>query len=131
MTEDGPAPWLGPEFGLVECQEPGYPARTRANVIAADLSLLIGDDRSPGSQLLISIEHEIQAATWQSESDYRRPPPFLVKPIFDRALAGAKLCGVRALCIHPRQFWRRTAHGQWAFGARTVDVLAASQPEPG
>ena len=31
MTEDGPAPWLA-EFGLVECAEPGYPARTAANV---------------------------------------------------------------------------------------------------
>jgi Circularly permutated YpsA SLOG family len=30
-TEDGPAHWLA-EFGLVECPEPGYPARIVANI---------------------------------------------------------------------------------------------------
>jgi hypothetical protein len=94
MTEDGPAPWLATEFGLVECSEPGYPARTRANVVAADLSLLIGDDTSPGSRLLISIEQEIQASTWQ-EGSKNRPPPYRVRPVALRAEPVAHLGIVR------------------------------------
>jgi hypothetical protein len=41
MTEDGPAPWLA-DFGLVECPEPGYPARTEANVLAAGATFWFG-----------------------------------------------------------------------------------------
>ena len=48
-TEDGPAPWLA-DWGLVECEEPGYPARTRANVRDSDATLWLGDYHSPGGR---------------------------------------------------------------------------------
>lgn len=51
-TEAGPAPWLA-DFGLVECDEPGYPARTVANARDSDGTLWIGDPSSPGGQLTI------------------------------------------------------------------------------
>jgi hypothetical protein len=40
QTEEGPAPWLA-EYGLVECGQPGYPARTEANVESADATVII------------------------------------------------------------------------------------------
>ena len=51
-TETGPAPWLA-EFGLVECPDPGYPARRRRNVMDADAVLVFGNLSSPGSRGLI------------------------------------------------------------------------------
>jgi hypothetical protein len=47
-TEDGPSPWLA-DFGLIECREPGYPARTRANVLEASATIWLGSLNSPGS----------------------------------------------------------------------------------
>jgi hypothetical protein len=47
LTEDGPAPWLA-EFGLVECQAPGYPARTEANARDSDATLWLGSTDSRG-----------------------------------------------------------------------------------
>jgi Circularly permutated YpsA SLOG family len=47
LTEDGPAPWLA-GFGLVECPEPGYPARSRANVRDSDATLWFGSIDSRG-----------------------------------------------------------------------------------
>ncbi len=44
---DVAAPWLA-DFGLVECPEPGYPARTRANVRDSDGTIWFGDHNSPG-----------------------------------------------------------------------------------
>jgi Circularly permutated YpsA SLOG family len=53
-SEDGrrnvPAPWLGREYALVECGEPGYSARTRANVLGSDGTLWFGDWMSPGGR---------------------------------------------------------------------------------
>jgi hypothetical protein len=51
-TEDGPAPWLA-DFGLAECPEPGYPARTIANVCDSDGTLWVGTTDSPGGQLTL------------------------------------------------------------------------------
>jgi hypothetical protein len=44
---DVSAPWLA-GFGLVECPEPGYKARTRANVRDSDATLWFGDVYTPG-----------------------------------------------------------------------------------
>jgi hypothetical protein len=44
---DVPAPWLE-GFGLVECPEPGYPARTRANVRDSDGTLWFGNRQTRG-----------------------------------------------------------------------------------
>ena len=47
LTEDGPAPWLA-DYGLVECETPGYPARTEANVRDSDATLWLGPTGSSG-----------------------------------------------------------------------------------
>lgn len=47
LTEDGPAPWLA-EFGLAECETPGYPARTEANARDSDATLWLGTTDSRG-----------------------------------------------------------------------------------
>lgn len=47
QTEAGPAPWLA-DYGLVECDKPGYPARTEANVRSCDGVLWFGSTDSPG-----------------------------------------------------------------------------------
>jgi hypothetical protein len=49
---DVPAPWLA-DWGLVECPEPGYPARRKRNVTDSDASLLFGDAGSHGSRGLL------------------------------------------------------------------------------
>lgn len=47
-TENGPAPWLA-EFGLIESPHASYAARTRANVEAADGTVIFGNALSSGS----------------------------------------------------------------------------------
>lgn len=49
-TDVGPAPWLA-ELGLLECQTPGYPARTKLNAAYADGTLVFGNPDSPGCRL--------------------------------------------------------------------------------
>jgi hypothetical protein len=44
-----PAPWLA-EYDLVECPEPGYAARTKANVRDSDAPLWFGGFDSPGGR---------------------------------------------------------------------------------
>ncbi len=61
-TEEGPAPWLA-DYGLVECDEPGYPARTRANVRDADATLWIGDQTSPGGKVTLG-ECRLRLKSW-------------------------------------------------------------------
>ena len=51
LTEDGPQEEKLRRFGLIECEEPGYPARTRANVMHSDATLLVGDDQIGGTRL--------------------------------------------------------------------------------
>jgi len=66
LTEDGPAPWLA-EWGLQECPEAGYPARTRRNVQAAWALLWLGNPGSAGGRLTLrlarqqSLHHKIFA----------------------------------------------------------------------
>jgi hypothetical protein len=43
------APWLA-EWGLAECDEPGFPARARANVRAADAAIWFGEWHTPGGR---------------------------------------------------------------------------------
>jgi hypothetical protein len=47
VTRDVSAPWLA-DHDLVECPEPGYKARTRANVRDSDGTLCFGDWMTPG-----------------------------------------------------------------------------------
>jgi hypothetical protein len=58
QTETGPQESLLKGFGLVECREPGYPARTRLNVMNADGTLLVGQYRSGGSALTANVARE-------------------------------------------------------------------------
>jgi hypothetical protein len=46
------SPWLA-GWGLVECPEPGYPARTVATVHDSDATAWFGDWRSPGGTLTL------------------------------------------------------------------------------
>ncbi len=71
-TEQGPAPWLS-EFGLVECPEPGYPARRRRNVAECDAVLLFGDQTSPGSRGLIKDCRELGKPWVHVEEGLSRP----------------------------------------------------------
>lgn len=50
-TDDGPAPWLGTRFGLVESYDAGYVVRTVKNVRDADMTVWFGDVTSPGGRL--------------------------------------------------------------------------------
>jgi len=58
LTEDGPQRELLCEFGLAECSEPGYSPRTRANVLASDGTLLVGQYRRGGSALTHQIAEQ-------------------------------------------------------------------------
>jgi hypothetical protein len=51
LTEEGPQEGLLRQFGLIECEEDGYPPRTRRNVIHSDGTLLVGRHESGGSRL--------------------------------------------------------------------------------
>ena len=58
LTEDGPQELLLRSLGLEECSEAGYDARTRANVLRADGTLLVGPYRAGGSGLTVKIARE-------------------------------------------------------------------------
>jgi len=47
-TQDGPAPWLGTDFGLVEHASPQYPPRTEVNAGTSDGTLWFGRTTSAG-----------------------------------------------------------------------------------
>lgn len=49
MTEIGPMETLLKSYGLVECDKPGYPARTWKNVMDSDMTVIFGDEKSIGS----------------------------------------------------------------------------------
>jgi hypothetical protein len=51
LTEIGPQETLLRSFGLVECEEEGYPARTRQNIALSDGTVLVGPYESGGSRL--------------------------------------------------------------------------------
>jgi len=60
LTEDGPQEALLSGFGLTECEEDGYPARTRHNVIDSDGTLLIGPYRTGGTRLTCEIATQLK-----------------------------------------------------------------------
>ena len=51
LTEAGPQEELLRGFGLVECEQPGYDSRTRANVLEADGTVIFGSYATGGSAL--------------------------------------------------------------------------------
>ena len=62
LTEDGPRKSLLQSFGLVECDEAGYPARTRINVLQSDGTVIVGNYDSGGSALTYEIVRESRKA---------------------------------------------------------------------
>ena len=51
-TDDGPAPWLGTRYGLVEhAVSDQYGPRTRENVRLSDATVIFSKGKSPGSAL--------------------------------------------------------------------------------
>jgi hypothetical protein len=53
-TENGPQEELLSSYGLTECLFPGYPARTRANILTSDGTLVIyGEPLTGGSKLTV------------------------------------------------------------------------------
>lgn len=59
LTEEGPRPEYAARYGAVELSEASYPPRTRANVQAADLTLVMGDVTSRGSLLAFRTAAEL------------------------------------------------------------------------
>lgn len=57
-TETGADEQLLRGFGLIECIEPGYDARTRKNVLEADGTMLVGSYATGGSALTAAIAAE-------------------------------------------------------------------------
>lgn len=56
VAGDEAPPWLV-GWGVVECDRPGYPARTEANVRAADGVIWFRDATSPGDRLTLNWCH--------------------------------------------------------------------------
>lgn len=52
-------PELGTKYGLVECNEFGYPPRTRKNVQNSDATLWVGFTESPGGKLTIDTARKL------------------------------------------------------------------------
>src|SRR4030095_2247245 len=57
-TETGSNEELLRGFGLVECSEPGYEARTKKNVLDSDGTMLLGSYASGGSAMTARIASE-------------------------------------------------------------------------
>src|SRR5262245_11103197 len=60
LTETGPQEALLRGFGLIECVQSGYPARTRSNVVQSDGTLLVGPYDQGGSRLTFEIVTELK-----------------------------------------------------------------------
>ena len=71
-TEDGPAPWLA-DFGLIECPEPGYRARTGANVRDSHFTLWFGMPGTPGHVATIGACRALGRPFLEVEAGFTRP----------------------------------------------------------
>src|SRR5262245_16560722 len=60
LTENGAEEARLRSFGLVECEEAGFPARTRRNVANSDGTLLVGQHRSGGSRLTYEAARQLK-----------------------------------------------------------------------
>src|SRR5579859_2286861 len=58
--DTGPNPFLAERYDLKEHESAAYPPRTKANVEAADATLLFGDPNSPGCQLTRRLCNELK-----------------------------------------------------------------------
>ena len=60
LTENGPQEDLLRDFGLIECEEYGYPARTLRNIVASDGTIIIGQHNSGGTELTFRLVNELK-----------------------------------------------------------------------
>lgn len=54
-TEAGPRPEFAIEYGICQHSSTEYPPRTHANVLAADATLIFGNEYSPGCRLTANL----------------------------------------------------------------------------
>lgn len=59
LSENGPRESELRAFGLLECAEDGFPARTRRNVLDSNGTLLVGRYRTGGSHLTYDVAREL------------------------------------------------------------------------
>jgi Circularly permutated YpsA SLOG family len=59
LTENGPREKHLQSFGLIECEEDGYPARTRRNIENSDGTLLVGPHARGGSRLTYKVAKQL------------------------------------------------------------------------
>jgi putative molybdenum carrier protein len=59
ITEDGPRERELRAFGLLQCEQEGFPARTRRNVVDSSGTLLVGQYRGGGSRLTYDVAREL------------------------------------------------------------------------
>jgi len=60
LTENGPQEEVLRGFSLIECQEAGYPPRTRANVLHSDGTLVVGNYQIGGTRLTYELATELK-----------------------------------------------------------------------
>jgi hypothetical protein len=60
LTENGPQESLLRDFGLMECEEDGYAARTRRNIVESDGTVIIGQHDSGGTGLTYRLATELK-----------------------------------------------------------------------
>ena len=60
LTEDGSQEMLLWSFGLTECEEEGFPARTRRNVLNSSGTLLVGRYETGGSRLTFDVAKQLK-----------------------------------------------------------------------
>jgi Circularly permutated YpsA SLOG family len=73
LTENGPQEGLLQSFGLIECDEGGYPIRTSQNVANSDGTLLVGPYQTGGSRLTYEVAKQLKKplflAAWPKPPD--------------------------------------------------------------
>ena len=81
LTETGSAEQLLRSFGLSECAEPGYDARTRRNVLDADGTVLFGSHSTGGSALTAEVAKQSEKPFFHvpfpisdNETAFQTPP---------------------------------------------------------
>jgi hypothetical protein len=72
FTEDGPREAQLRDFGLLECPEDGFPARTRRNVADSNGTLLVGKYGSGGSRLTYDVARELSKPLFHISYPERR-----------------------------------------------------------
>jgi hypothetical protein len=60
LTENGTEEALLRSFGLEECEEAGFPARTRRNIVDSTGTILVGRYQSGGSRLTYDVVKELK-----------------------------------------------------------------------